>query len=125
MDEIWAPIPDFPDYEVSNYGQVRNVRYESVLRPTMSNPWTIKVGLVRDGRQTSRSLKHLVAETFVEGRDDLFNTPIQLNGDFTDVAAWNLLWRPRWFAVRYSRQFTTAPKNAYAVPSTLLSIPDY
>jgi len=116
MDEIWAPIPDFPDYEVSNYGQVRNIRFESVLRPSYGNSRTLKIGLVRDRVQTTRSLKHIVAEVYVKGKDDIFDTPIQLNGEVTDVTAWNLLWRPRWFAVRYSRQFTAAPKNAFAGP---------
>lgn len=116
MDEVWALIPGFPDYEVSNYGRVRNIRFESFLRPSMSNSRTLKVGLVRDRIQTTRSLKHIVAEIFVEGKDAIFDTPIQLNGEVTDVCAWNLLWRPRWFAVRYSRQFTMAPKNAFAGP---------
>jgi hypothetical protein len=41
---------------------------------------------------------------------EAFDTPINLNGDRHDNAAWNLVWRPRWFAIRYIQQFQAIPR---------------
>jgi hypothetical protein len=37
--------------------------------------------------------------------DTIFDTPIQLDGDRSNCRADNLMWRPRWYAVQYNRQF--------------------
>jgi len=34
-----------------------------------------------------------------------FDTPIHLDGDTMNNHIDNLMWRPRWFAVKYQRQF--------------------
>ena len=47
----------------------------------------------------------MVADAFVDGKTDLFNTPIHLDGDRENCSAENLMWRPRWFAVQFHRQF--------------------
>jgi NUMOD4 motif len=104
-------IPDFPRYEVSNFGKVYNIKTgrEMVLSPTLQGILT--VGLMEDNldgypnRQYRRSVKRLVAEAFVPGETDLFDTPIQLDGDNNNLRADNIVWRPRWFAWRYFHQF--------------------
>jgi hypothetical protein len=47
----------------------------------------------------------MVAEAFCEGQSEHWNTPIHLDGDRENCRADNLMWRPRWFAVQYHRQF--------------------
>ena len=34
--EFWLPIKDFPNYEVSTEGRVRNIRTRKVLKPNFS-----------------------------------------------------------------------------------------
>jgi hypothetical protein len=76
-------------YEVSNFGRIYNIQTgrEMVLSPTLQGILT--VGLMsenHDGypnRQYRRSVKRLVAEAFVPGETDLFDTPIQLDGIMT------------------------------------------
>lgn len=101
-----ATIPEFPIYEISNTGRVfnRNTGREMVLSPTIQGELT--VGLVREGYQYRRSVKVMVAEIFVPGQTDAFDTPILLDGNKENLNADNLAWRPRWFAWKYSRQFT-------------------
>ena len=41
----------------------------------------------------------------VDGKTDLFNTPVHLDGNHLNNRSDNLVWRPRWFAWKYSRQF--------------------
>ena len=33
MDEIWKQIKDYPKYEVSNLGNVRNINTKKLLKP--------------------------------------------------------------------------------------------
>jgi hypothetical protein len=104
-EERWNTILDFPMYEVSNFGEIRNKDSGKVLRQSKNGYGIVKVGLFREGFRTSRSVALLVADAFVFGRNDLCNTPIHLNMDHTDNRADNLRWRPRWFAWKYSQQF--------------------
>lgn len=106
-------ISEFPNYEISSSGRVfnRDTGREMVLSPTMQGDPT--VGLVRDGIQYRRSVKVLVAEAFVPGQTDVFDTPIQLDGDKRNVTAENIVWRPRWFAWKYARQFSIVQPNWY------------
>ena len=98
-------IPEFPDYCITIEGEVFNTRSgrRMVLSPTLLGELT--VGMMKDGKQYRRSVKLLVAEAFVPGRNNVRNTPIQKDGDRNNLRANNILWRPRWFALKYSEQF--------------------
>lgn len=104
--ELWEDIIDFPNYLVSNFGNVVNIsRGGSDIRPRPNQYGHIRVGLVRDGRQYTRALAPLVADVFVEKLLPHYNTPIHLDGDLWNCRADNLTWRPRWFAIRFQKQF--------------------
>ncbi len=105
MNEKWTPILGFPGYSVSTLGHVRNDKTERILETNLNQYDVLFVGLMRDGVQYHRSVAKLVARAFVEKDFLAFDTPINLNGDRTDCRAENLVWRPRWFAIRYNRQF--------------------
>lgn len=110
--EFSEPIEDFPGYEISNHGRVYNLHKgrEMILSPTMNGDLT--VGLTRGGRQYRFSVKGLVARAFVEGESDEFNTPVLLDGNKYNLYFENIVWRPRWFAWKYARQFTN-PQQWY------------
>jgi hypothetical protein len=82
-----------------------NIQRDLILRTSINAQGIEKVGLVADRIQQTRSVAVLVAESFVDNDRPAFNTPIHLNGDRRDCRAANLVWRPRWFAVRFHRQF--------------------
>jgi hypothetical protein len=106
ITEIGERIKDFPSYEITNHGNVFNMNTGRlmVLSPTMNGDLT--VGLVRGGHQYRFSVKGLVARAFVEGESDEFNTPVLLDGDKYNLYYENIVWRPRWFAWKYARQFS-------------------
>jgi hypothetical protein len=106
MTEFWQIVEEFPKYEVSTLGTVARIDTGLVLNQTKMKGGGLKVGLSKDGKQYSRSVKNLVAQAFVEGRSVRFNTAICLDGNPDNVAADNLAWRPRYHAWDYSRQFT-------------------
>lgn len=122
-------IPGFPNYKITSDGRVFNLRTEKemMLSPTLNGDLT--VGLVREHRQYRYSVKGLVARAFVDGETELFNTPILLDGDKHNLKAENILWRPRWFAWLYTRQFATKPDWYFFGPlvdtTTNTPYPDY
>jgi hypothetical protein len=104
-EEIWRPIEAFPNYSVSNYGRVRNEDRGRLVVASHNPQGALKVGLVIGGRQYVRSVKVLVGEAFCGGPVGKHDTPMLLDGDQDNVRADNIVYRPRWFAWKYSRQF--------------------
>lgn len=105
-EEVWAEIPGFSRYVISNMGMVMNVKTSRPLKPYLTPQGVVYVPMYDDtNEQCTRSLKLLVAKEFVDGETDIFDTPINKDGDKRNNRADNLLWRPRWFAIKYSRQF--------------------
>lgn len=107
--EHWRHIPTFSRYSVSDLGRVRNDTTDRIMRLTRNSHGVYQVGLRQGHGQKKRSVPLLVASAFVEkpgftGREQ-FNTPIHLDGSRSNNRADNLMWRPHWFAVKYSQQF--------------------
>src|SRR4051812_17524359 len=101
----WRSIHGFPNYSISSEGQVLHDKNARLVQPRYNQYGVPYVGLMRGWQQCSRSLPRLVATTFLSPPSDIFNTPIQLDGDPANCRADNLMWRPRWYAVKYKRQF--------------------
>jgi len=105
----WASLETcgFPGYELSNDGLVRNISSGRILKRSPNQEGIVRVGLMRrdEALQRTVSVVRLVARMFVQGRSATFDTPIQLNGDRSDVRHTNIKWRPRWFAVKFYNQF--------------------
>jgi hypothetical protein len=104
----WRQIEEFPRYSVSDSGKVRNDATDRIMAMQVNQRGILYVGLVRspDLPQRKRSVALLVAEAFMEPHEPpTFNTVIHLDGNFMNCAVDNLMWRPRWFAVKYHRQF--------------------
>lgn len=105
LERQWVPIQEFPEYSISNYGEVVNETTGRLLRESTTIQGAVKVNL-HNGEYHTRSVKVLVAEAFVPGQSVIFNTPIHLDGDQKNNRADNLMWRPRWFAWKYTRQMS-------------------
>jgi hypothetical protein len=105
MLELWKTVDEFPMYKVSNLGDVVNEETGRFLNQSFNPQGAKKVGLFDGKRQHTRSVKFLVANAFVEGQNKQFDTAVNLDGDQTNNIADNLVWRPRWFAMQYARQF--------------------
>lgn len=116
MEMDWVTIPDFPDYLISNQGDVLNKHSGRPIRPSRTKDGSLKVGLVLSGKQFTRSVKVLVAENFVPGKDEISDTPIHLDGDADRNSADNIVWRPRWFAWEYKHQFHNVTDNDHIGP---------
>lgn len=108
--ETWQLIEDFEPYAVSDLGNVVNTETSTFLVPYLNSTRqgaSVIVNLRRNGVPTTRALRRLVAEAFVPPHypdpDGKFDTPVLKDGNHWNAAAYNIAWRPRWFAMRYSR----------------------
>ncbi len=105
MDEQWMPIERFPDYSVSDHGNIRADKSGRILSLSENQYGLVQVGMMRDGQQFHRSVPLLVARAFLPPTHGPFDTPINLDGDRHNNHVDNLVWRPRWFAIKYNQQF--------------------
>jgi NUMOD4 motif len=105
MSELWSTIESFREYSVSNFGNVRSNKSGRVLSTSPNQFNVVQVGLMKDGVQYHRSVPLLVAKAFLPVKPGPFDTPINLDGDRSNNHVDNLVWRPRWFAIKYNRQF--------------------
>lgn len=106
IQDEWRPVEGFPKYSVNKLGQVRNDRTGLILRVNTNQYGVAYVGMMRENwQQYHRSLALLVAKAWLPERTEIFDTPINLDGDRLNCAVDNLMWRPRWFAVYYHQQF--------------------
>jgi hypothetical protein len=105
LTEHWKSIEHFPGYSVSDYGRIRFDRYDRILKCNLNQYGVLQVGMMADGEQRHRSVPLLVAKAFLPEVRGPFDTPINLDGDRTNNHVDNLMWRPRWFAIKYNRQF--------------------
>lgn len=108
MRQEWHELEEFPDYAVSDQGEIANIKSGMPRKTSVNQFGIVKVSLYKNGRELiTRSVAVMVADAFVDGKTEFFNTPIHLDGDRLNCRADNLMWRPRWFAVQYHRQFDT------------------
>jgi hypothetical protein len=105
MTELWKDILDFSEYSVSNFGRVRSNKSGRILSTSPNQFGVVQVGLMKNGVQYHRSVPLLVAKAFLPIHPGPFDTPINLDGDRLNNHVDNLVWRPRWFAIKYNRQF--------------------
>lgn len=106
MKTEWHELEEFPEYAVNNLGEVANMKTGLYRKPAINQQGILRVGLYKDRVLCTRSIAVLVANAFLEPpRSETFNTPIHLDGDRRNCKAINLMWRPRWFAIKYHRQF--------------------
>ena len=66
MEEIWETISDFPNYEVSNFGRVRNEKTGNYLTQKIGRDGHyLSVYLCNNGKENTQTIHRLVAKAFV------------------------------------------------------------
>lgn len=94
QDERWGPIRGFPNYKISDYGRVKNIKTDRILKTSINDKGYEVVCLSRGGKQFIKKIHIMVAEAFVEKYyDDLEVTHIDF--DLTHNHYSNLEWRRR------------------------------
>lgn len=91
MNEEWKIINEFPNYAVSNTGEVKNINTGRVLKPGTLRYGYKLVWLYVDRKRYGRQIHRLVAKAFVPNPE---NKPEvnHINGITNDNRAENLEW---------------------------------
>ena len=115
--EEWKKIPGYEGlYEVSNMGNVRNVRRNKLLRLPKTNNRYIRISLCKNGIKTGLTVHRLVAEAFLPNPDNLPEVNHK-DEDKTNNRVENLEWCNHKYNMNYGtrniRSKETAIKNGY------------
>ena len=88
---MWKTIEDFPDYQVSNAGEVMSCKFEKeiILKPGMNNCGYLFVALCQNGIPKNHLVHRLVLKAFV-GKCPKGLEAHHLNGIKTDNRLFNL-----------------------------------
>lgn len=92
LTETWKTLPDFPKYQVSDQGRIKNVNSGRIFTGTRDAFGYVHVRLINPkGTYTLRKVHRLVAETFLPNPE---GKPIidHIDGDKTNNALSNLRW---------------------------------
>ena len=101
--EHWLDIEDFNDYEVSDKGRIRNANTGRQLGIYDNGHGVLQVVMKRNRQAVCRSVHRLVASAFIHPAPD-DSVPMHIDDDWTNNSADNLVWKPRWFAVKRTKQ---------------------
>ena len=101
MKERWKLIEDYPNYEVSNIGNVRNRVTGRVLKSDRHKNGYLMVGLRKDRKMKRFSVHRLVASAFIENPENK-RTVNHLDGCKSNNYVSNLEWSTDSENIRHS-----------------------
>jgi hypothetical protein len=90
--EIWKIITDFPNYEISNLGNVRNSNNKYIMKPFTNEAGYLRISLYNDKVKRKKFyIQRLVAQEFIE---NIENKPTvnHINNNTLDNRHCNLEW---------------------------------
>lgn len=91
MEEVWKDITDYPNYQVSNLGRVKNKKTGKLKQPQIDRTgYYQQVWLTHNGKANTQRIHRLVAETFLGKHPDLMVNHI--DGDKLNNRVTNLEW---------------------------------
>lgn len=93
-EEIWKIIEDYPNYEVSNLGRVRNIKTGRVLRLSLQKDGYQHVSLCLKGKIKHTLIHRLVANAFIPNSENRKEVN-HISGIKTDNRVENLEWNTR------------------------------
>ena len=95
-EEVWKDVDNFPNYEVSNLGQIRNKKTNRILKPATTKHGYQIVCLRKDNKTTTRSVHSMVAKTWLVNDNPKMKTDVHhIDHDKQNNRADNLKWVSR------------------------------
>ena len=91
LTEYWQDIEGFPNYRVSNLGNVWSKKNNIILKPHKTNRGYLTVGFWLNGKKKRLSIHRLVAQAFLSNPCNLPEVN-HINGCKTDNNLNNLEW---------------------------------
>lgn len=100
MTEVWKPITDYPNYQVSSYGRIKNIKTNKILKPIESKEFNkqgelqyirYRVSLFNDNGKKPFTIARLVAQEFIPNPNN-FETVDHIDFDTSNNNVTNLRW---------------------------------
>ena len=116
--ETWRNLSfiGYEGYDVSDRGRVRNTVTGRILRSHPNGSGIEHVGLYLGGIRSNKAVGVLVAKAFLESPpNENYTTVVHRDGNQKNNSYENLEWRPKWFTVKYNKEFHN---NALLYPQT-------
>lgn len=108
--EIWKDIPDFSNYQISNFGKVRRYNKASeydkripkftYLKPQKVKRGYLQVSLCKNGKQYKKTIHRLVALLFIPNPNNLPQINHKDENPSNNVVS-NLEWCDNWYNCHY------------------------
>lgn len=107
LKEIWKSIPDFPNYMVSNLGNVKSLNFgrmnkEKILKPHINTYGYYQAHLSKNGKHYYFYIHRLVAQAFIPNPDNL----PQVNHKDEDKIN-NAVSNLEWCTAKYNNNYGT------------------
>jgi hypothetical protein len=91
--EIWKTIKSSPNYEVSNFGSIRNTKTGNLLKVATNNSGYKLVCLSNKNKKQTGYIHRLVAEAFINTNlDTRISVVNHIDGDKSNNTIKNLEW---------------------------------
>lgn len=109
--EIWKPLQNFPNYDGSTEGRIRNVRTQRIQKPSLNKNGCLKVSLYKNGKRHTVKVRRAIANTFLGEHPDM--DVRHKDNDRSNVCVDNLEWCTRSELIKdaYSRG-TKKPRSS-------------
>lgn len=105
FEEIWRTIEEFPNYEISTFGRIYNNRQDCYMQTSKTLFGHVKITLMDENHvRHTRSVARILAEAFILPSNARCTQVVVLDGNLGNIWLENLVWRPPWYAWKYSRQ---------------------
>ena len=108
--EIWLPIKDYENYEISNLGRVR--KKDKILKQYKNDKGYLYVSLSKNNKRKLFRVHRLVAITFIENPNNLPEVNHK-DEDKTNNKVENLEWCTRLYNMKYGNTQEKATKTRY------------
>lgn len=99
---MWKTINEFPNYEVSDRGEVRNISRGAVLKTQLDICGYKVLQLYKNNKRWYKRVHRLVAESFVENPNNLPEVNHK-DTDKTNNNDWNLEWVTQYENLEHAR----------------------
>ena len=103
LNEIWRDIPDYPNYQISNLGNVRNIKFGRIIKPGINKCGYLHVSLYNNYGQKTFDIHRLVANAFIPNSN---NYP-QVNHKDEDKQN-NCVNNLEWCSAQYNTEYSKA-----------------
>lgn len=91
--EIWKPLRNFPSYDGSTEGRIKNIRTQRIMKPNVNEKGYEQVCLRRNNYQYNVKVHKVIAETFLGERPGM--DVRHYDGDPANNRVDNLYWSTR------------------------------